>query len=266
MANGNIDQLFQQLTQARQRQTRQTQLSQQLGGVSDSLIDFFVQKEQRKDEKEKNKLKRSQRLEDLTDEFELKDKLAILKNRRTVTREADQNRREDLRNLELDVRASKTFTEQKRKSQVAEAQRQQQLDQQKQKTAKGPKISQGRFQAATFANRIAQAEQIFSNLLAAGFDPTTKGTRVQRALPEVFKSQLIKQQEQAERNFVNAVLRRESGAAIAPSEFDSAEKQYFPRIGDSEKVLEQKKQNRAIVLQGLQAEARGILPELLQAP
>jgi len=35
--------------------------------------------------------------------------------------------------------------------------------------------------------------------------------------------------EQAKKNFVNAVLRLESGAVISPSEFTNADKQYFPQ-------------------------------------
>lgn len=54
------------------------------------------------------------------------------------------------------------------------------------------------------------------------------------------------QVEQAQRDFVNAVLRRESGAAISSSEFDSARKQYFPQPGDSPAVVEQKRRNRQI--------------------
>jgi len=50
--------------------------------------------------------------------------------------------------------------------------------------------------------------------------------------------------EQAKRNFINATLRRESGAAIAESEFANAEKQYFPQVGDGEKVVLAKAQNR----------------------
>jgi hypothetical protein len=53
--------------------------------------------------------------------------------------------------------------------------------------------------------------------------------------------------DQAKRNFVNAVLRRESGAVISPSEFENAHVQYFPVPGDSEKVLAQKKANRELV-------------------
>ena len=51
-------------------------------------------------------------------------------------------------------------------------------------------------------------------------------------------------------------MRRESGAAIAQSEFSTARKQYFPQPGDSEKVLAQKAANRALVIRGL-AEASG---------
>ncbi len=56
---------------------------------------------------------------------------------------------------------------------------------------------------------------------------------------------------QAQRDFVNAVLRKESGAAIAQSEFDNARKQYFPQPGDSAAVVAQKKANRETAIKGL---------------
>jgi len=59
------------------------------------------------------------------------------------------------------------------------------------------------------------------------------------------------QVEQAQRDFVNAVLRKESGASISPSEFENAYKQYFPTIGDSERVIKQKADNRQKELEGL---------------
>ena len=61
--------------------------------------------------------------------------------------------------------------------------------------------------------------------------------------------------EQAQRNFINAVLRRESGATIQPSEFDSANQQYFPQPGDSKEVLEQKRANRREAIDGLKRAA-----------
>ena len=58
--------------------------------------------------------------------------------------------------------------------------------------------------------------------------------------------------EQAQRNFVNAVLRQESGAVISDSEFENAKKQYFPQPGDSKQVIEQKRLNRKASIAGFQ--------------
>ncbi len=72
------------------------------------------------------------------------------------------------------------------------------------------------------------------------------------------------QAEQAQRDFVNAVLRLESGAAISQGEFDNAKKQYFPQPFDSAPVKRQKADNRKLAIQGLLSNARPgstIIPE-----
>lgn len=56
--------------------------------------------------------------------------------------------------------------------------------------------------------------------------------------------------DQAKRDFVNAVLRQESGAVISPEEFANADRQYFPQPGDSEAVIKQKRQNRENAIAG----------------
>jgi hypothetical protein len=63
------------------------------------------------------------------------------------------------------------------------------------------------------------------------------------------------QVEQAQRNFLNAILRQESGAAINVSEFDNGKKQYFPQPGDSKEVIEQKRLNRETVIKSLEVAA-----------
>lgn len=77
------------------------------------------------------------------------------------------------------------------------------------------------------------------------------------ALPGVLGGPNEQQQqtEQARRDFVNAVLRQESGAAIGASEFENAAKQYFPQPGDTSAVVAQKTRNRRLAIQGLQANA-----------
>lgn len=57
--------------------------------------------------------------------------------------------------------------------------------------------------------------------------------------------------DQAKRDFVNAVLRRESGAAISQSEFDNAHKQYFAQPGDTPERIAEKKRNRQDAIAGV---------------
>jgi hypothetical protein len=64
--------------------------------------------------------------------------------------------------------------------------------------------------------------------------------------------------EQAQRNFINAILRQESGAVITDSEFANAAKQYFPQPGDSKEVLKQKATNRRTAISGLRTMAGDI--------
>ncbi len=101
--------------------------------------------------------------------------------------------------------------------------------------------------AAGFANRsvdanatIDQLGEKFSGSFALG-----------GFLPNQLKSADRQVYEQAKRDFSLAVLRKESGAAISQSEFDSTEKQYFPQAGDSPEVIAQKKQSRANAINAL---------------
>ncbi|OYD77981.1 UNVERIFIED_ORG: hypothetical protein BDU10_3104 [Burkholderia sp. CF145] len=57
--------------------------------------------------------------------------------------------------------------------------------------------------------------------------------------------------DQAQRDFVNSILRAESGAVISQQEFDNARKQYFPQPGDGKDVIAQKQRNRQLAIQGL---------------
>jgi hypothetical protein len=61
--------------------------------------------------------------------------------------------------------------------------------------------------------------------------------------------------EQARRDFVSAILRPESGAAIGVQEAKNEEKKYFPQAGDSDEVIQQKQQARLKAIEGLKAKA-----------
>jgi hypothetical protein len=63
------------------------------------------------------------------------------------------------------------------------------------------------------------------------------------------------QTEQARRNFVSAVLRKESGAAIGVDEYKNEERKYFPQAGDTDAVVKQKQQARKLAIEALKAQA-----------
>jgi hypothetical protein len=71
--------------------------------------------------------------------------------------------------------------------------------------------------------------------------------------------------DQAERNFINATLRRESGAVISNEEFDNARQQYIPLPGDGTAVLEAKRLNREQILTGLRLEGGAAYTEIVGA-
>jgi hypothetical protein len=76
-------------------------------------------------------------------------------------------------------------------------------------------------------------------------------------LPSVAGGPSSEQQqvEQARRNFVSAVLRKESGAAIGVDEYKNEERKYFPQAGDSDAVIKQKQEARKLAIEALKAQA-----------
>jgi hypothetical protein len=57
--------------------------------------------------------------------------------------------------------------------------------------------------------------------------------------------------EQARENFITAVLRKESGASISPTEFAREERKYFPQVGDSDSTIKQKQEARRLAISAM---------------
>lgn len=97
-----------------------------------------------------------------------------------------------------------------------------------------------------YANRLFRSEQVLRDpeSIAASTSLMEKGLNKIPVAGNYMTSPQFQKFDQAKRDFVNAVLRRESGAAISQSEFDNAEKQYFPQPGDSKERILEKQRNR----------------------
>jgi len=129
--------------------------------------------------------------------------------------------------------------------------------------AKDPKdkaLTEGQAKANLFGTRMSEADRIINELESQGttapsfLQQMTGGSGVMGRAATATASPQQQQVDQAQRDFINAVLRRESGASISPAEFDNARLQYFVQPGDSKEVIAQKKRNRLTATEGMLSE------------
>ena len=110
-----------------------------------------------------------------------------------------------------------------------------------------------------FTNRMFDSEAIYDDLISQGFDPSTTETAFFEGMdsitPDIISGsalpQDVKRYMGAKTDFITAVLRKESGAAISIPEFETENKKYFPQPGDGDKVLADKKQRRMNALRSM---------------
>lgn len=137
------------------------------------------------------------------------------------------------------------------------------------KAAADKPMTDAQAKAALFGSRMETSNKILEGLADSGTEVSVPGSRSGFGVGSVINAlSPAKQQQldQAKRDFINATLRRESGAVITDAEFSNGDKQYFPQVGDSAAVKAQKAGNRAIAVRGVQAEVpkanRGVLAEI----
>lgn len=137
--------------------------------------------------------------------------------------------------------------------------------------APNPKITDEQAKAAGYYSRMQNSNQVMTDpsVTSAVMDWKQKAKSAVPFVGNSLVSDKFQAGDQAQRDFINALLRRESGAVIAPSEFENAQKQYFPQFGDGEAVLLQKAKNREIAMQGILGASGGArynIPPQTKAP
>jgi hypothetical protein len=117
----------------------------------------------------------------------------------------------------------------------------------------GGKMNEAQSKDAGYANRLFRAEQILRDpkVVEAAQSLGQSGLDKLPIVGNYLTSPDFQRFDQAKRDFVNAVLRRESGAAISSSEFENAYKQYFPQPGDSKEKIAEKAKNRQDTIAGI---------------
>lgn len=122
--------------------------------------------------------------------------------------------------------------------------------------------------ALGFGMRAKAAQQIANTLESQGVGNPGIAQKALNSIPIVGNSLTpAPQQEyqQAKSNFISAVLRKESGAAITKSEYENEDKKYFPQPGDSAGVLAQKQAARDLAIKALEIQAGRPLPNATAA-
>ena len=104
--------------------------------------------------------------------------------------------------------------------------------------------------SALYGTRAAQSDKVLKSLEDK---ISTTGLAAGQATGIIGNTLMSSEQrrvDQAQRDFVNAVLRQESGAVISDAEFANAKKQYFPQPGDDPNTVSQKRANRQLAVKG----------------
>ena len=113
------------------------------------------------------------------------------------------------------------------------------------------KLTEGQSKDLTYLTRGEAAMGILDNMGPILADP---GQRVAGAVPlagNLLTSPEFQQAQQAGREFLSAVLRKDTGAAITQQEMDIYGQTYLPQPGDSPEVLQQKAESRRIALDAI---------------
>jgi hypothetical protein len=116
-------------------------------------------------------------------------------------------------------------------------------------------LTEAQAKATIYASKMELAEknlkglddQYTSTIGAGGYMRGTEYVPGGNAL----QSENYQKYKQARDNFITALLRQESGAAIGTAEFNRYEKELFPQPGDSDAVVKQKREARRIAIEGM---------------
>lgn len=138
---------------------------------------------------------------------------------------------------------------------------QKEIDAQVKKEAEGSgakPLTADQSNALNFSLRLIQNEDFINK---NNYDATAFWNEEYK--PERFASQDKKAYDAAKNNWIAAALRKESGAAIGPDEYNKYDKQYFPQGGDEKDVINQKKLMRNQLTQGMTAGIGPHAPEYL---
>jgi len=128
----------------------------------------------------------------------------------------------------------------------------------------GKPLNEAQGNSVAYGIRMKEANSIIEKLAREGTERSAIGAGapygiggIVNALPSVLGGANEKEQQfqQAKLNFITAVLRKESGAAIGENEFNTEDKKYFNQVGDTDAVKAQKARARQTAIEAMKIQA-----------
>lgn len=131
-------------------------------------------------------------------------------------------------------------------------------------------LTESQGNATAFGMRMSQSNKIIEDLAEKGVNTPAVASGLRNVplvggalgsavniLPGALGGQTPEEQQliQAKTNFITAVLRKESGAAIGKDEYATEDNKYFPKLGDSKAVIDQKAEARRLAIKAIERQA-----------
>ena len=131
-------------------------------------------------------------------------------------------------------------------------------------------LNESQGNATAFGMRMAESNRIIEDLAKQGVNTPAVASGLRNVplvggalgsavniLPGALGGQTPEEQQliQAKTNFITAVLRKESGAAIGKDEYATEDNKYFPKLGDSKAVIDQKADARRLAIRAIERQA-----------
>jgi hypothetical protein len=106
-----------------------------------------------------------------------------------------------------------------------------------------------------YFKRMDDAARALATMDSAIAQKSTIGQAWQNNAPNFLQSEEGQVFNQAKKQFTEAYLRRDSGAAISNGEYAQVDREYFPQPGDGPQVLARKQQGRKVAIEAIEKEA-----------
>ena len=123
----------------------------------------------------------------------------------------------------------------------------------------GKPLNEAQSNSVAYGLRMKEANSTIEKLASEGTERSAIGAGVQYGIGGIVNAATASPQQQqfqqAKLNFITAILRKESGAAIGQDEFEREDQKYFRQVGDSDAVAAQKKQARQTAIKAMEIQA-----------